>query len=907
MSQARPFDHFQYPNLFPNFSGQVGFFHTRSPAEIETAIESTISNVQLINGCPCGPIEMENVYFIPGYNCLYDCYGIRIPESCIRRGSGPEMLVKAGPETITIPSQCHTLREPMLFFSEISSHWGHFLTEGIARLWARNNLSNLQRVRYFTTAPNNQPRVIRDYLGAIGMSSADFVHVSHPVKLERCFIPGASFSNLYQAYSIHLESSSKVGAAFRTRRNTDSSAAPVFFSRTKLSLVRKIQGELELEDSLAAQGVRVIYPEELSLEEQVYLFGSHKTFIGCWGSAFHGLCLGQSHEKITTHIFCTGTPPANYLMFDALLGNSANYVQAMSAKQIKYQGNLIDEYTIDVEAALNYLQSAGCLSKAAAPVPRVRPRDKWAGEMSHDALIRIAHKMLNEAPAGALPDEVKQSLLLPKLSTLLDAGTILLKNGHLDAVEPMYRALAGWPGLPPGPSIGLAKLLTARGELEAAAGAWRNCISRYPDEVNQFWFTELARCEQALGHLPEAEQQLRHCLKKLPTSPTAAVQLANLLFSQGRYDECRVVWEAVIHDCPESAQPGWLKSLATALLSSGHKEQAEKVLDELVVCFPDTPLAMERRAEVATAKEDWGLALNIWTACADKHADNLSPRWLNERARASFRLGQIDPALKAWHDLISRFPDFIPAYTHLAAAAEELSDWRTAGQCFTDLINRFPQNARPEWYMGQARVLQHENQREAAARIFDEMQIRFPQSPLAFRAKISLSLDAQPDTNSILPSIEAAVQRFPKDKALLLQYIKALCACDRPAEATKIVQQLEALGDDHFALVGRWSLLRHLHDDAALEQTCSEAMSRIWSLEQGLMLYNFMKTLRSEWTKLYVYQFLSGLHERFPGRVAIIVALARAANEQRHDEQAQMLIQSLPMTLRTRLALKSHG
>ena len=138
------------------------------------------------------------------------------------------------------------------------------------------------------------------------------------------------------------------------------------------------------------------------------MFSAHKTFIGCWGSAFHGLCLGQAHDKMTAHIFCTGTPPANYLMFDTLLGNAANYVQAMSVAQIEYQGNLLDEYTIDVKAALNYLQSTGCLAKGNTPVTPLRPRDKWSGEMSHAALIQIAHQMLHEAPPGALPDDIKQ-------------------------------------------------------------------------------------------------------------------------------------------------------------------------------------------------------------------------------------------------------------------------------------------------------------------------------------------------------------------------------------------------------------------------------------------------------------------------------------------------------------------
>ena len=339
---------------------QIRFYCRGDAAAFRAAAEGRIAKISIIQGHPATLLEVDEAFWMPGMLCLYDKQGNRIDASCIRRGPGLTEYLKAGPETITVPKACAIIRKPLLYLSWVQAHWGHFLTEGVSRLWARSLYPDLKKIRCLSCAPFPETAAVAEYLAALGISSEQVRHFQVPVRLDKCFIPAASFANRGEAYSVHLRVSQEVvlAAAAAHGDARGSSQQAVFLSRSRLGSERVTRRELELEQVLANRGIRIAHPEQLSLAEQIHLFNAHQTFIGCWGSAFHGLCLARAPERITTHVIIDTVPNANYLMFDALLECRSNYIQALHTTAGTVPGS---DFTIDVEAVLTHLRNVGCI------------------------------------------------------------------------------------------------------------------------------------------------------------------------------------------------------------------------------------------------------------------------------------------------------------------------------------------------------------------------------------------------------------------------------------------------------------------------------------------------------------------------------------------------------------------
>lgn len=355
-----PFATIERPMWFAGFQSRVTLYPRSPAAWYRQKFEQRIESMRVVAGSPETLLEVKGAYFIPGHVCLYDREGRRIDASCVRRKPAQWSFVGAGPETIAVPAACETLTKPMLYLAEIASHWGHFLIDGVSRLWARAQFPQLREVECFATAA--VPKVVqaRDFLDALGVTQR--LHFSpQPIRLDTCFIPGASFSDRGECYTAHLRPFQEMVARIEAKPLPAPAGQPAYLSRSQFGVGRTIRREAELEQRLSERGVRIVHPEQLSLAEQVRVFNSHDVFIGCWGSAFHGLCFARAPGRITTHVLCETIPNPNFLMFDALLDCTPNYIQGMFQTPGTSQVWPNFDLTVDVEAVLGYLRGAGCI------------------------------------------------------------------------------------------------------------------------------------------------------------------------------------------------------------------------------------------------------------------------------------------------------------------------------------------------------------------------------------------------------------------------------------------------------------------------------------------------------------------------------------------------------------------
>lgn len=514
--------------------------------------------------------------------------------------------------------------------------------------------------------------------------------------------------------------------------------------------------------------------------------------------------------------------------------------------------------------------------------------------MSNEALRLIASETLASVPAGSISPMAAQALSAPTRSALHEVALTLLAGGHLDAAERVFRALLDRLDFGERAAVGLARVAAQRGDPAAAAAAWQSCLSGFPERSRPLWYLELARAQRQLERNEEAEECLRQCIRRFPAFAPATVQLAVLLTTLGRPEEAVILWRDLIQNSSDGVKSSWISGFANALRSAGQDEHEDVLLAQLAERFPKEPATLAFRARQAARREDWEGALALWEQCASLQTGEATPEYLNGRAMALLRLWRADEALGVWRDLVKRYPDSASGYASMAGAAEELGQWALAADCWSQLIERFPDRVQADWLFNHALCLVRRRPDPSIDAAIEALEARFPESPLGRRMAIELAYRQNLGLRSLTPVVEDAVRRFPAERRFLTQRVRILLATGRLSDAEAVVRELEA-EDDHFALLSRWRLAVDQDGEQSIrEQVRSVVAARPWALQPGLELTDFLLALWSPWAIEVAVLVCNDLNERFPGRASVAYARARALVMQRKDQRALEVIDSVP-------------
>jgi capsular polysaccharide biosynthesis protein len=295
----------------------------------DARIAATLDRIAVFRGAPSAETLHEVVY-LPGAHCLYAGDGGRIDCSYLRAGAGPSKLA---PERIRVPSRLRRVDEALVYVGSMNvRHYGHFLTESIARLWYALRETQLRILGHALDRFSMKSTFFDHFFSAARLSSERFVSLSEPVLLARVVLPYPSFvctpatREVFEAHRLLPEA---VARAFLPR-NARTTAQPLYFSRAGLPADRRrAGGEEVLERELREAGFAVVRPETLTLVEQIRLVNEHEVIVGTLGSALHNLLFDVSPRR---NLVCFGyadAPHANYLMIDALKSVRSLYVAAL--------------------------------------------------------------------------------------------------------------------------------------------------------------------------------------------------------------------------------------------------------------------------------------------------------------------------------------------------------------------------------------------------------------------------------------------------------------------------------------------------------------------------------------------------------------------------------------------------
>lgn len=195
------------------------------------------------------------------------------------------------------------------FLGNLLPHWGHFLLDGMSRLWFLLRLPNELREKLkFICYDNHIPTWGWELLNAFGINERNLIFMKKGMLVKNLIMP-------LESYRTHISASSEFQCVFDTIRDFYCNrldvkpTRKVYLSRRN-QLARRLSNESCIESLLSSEGYEIIIPESLSVAEQVQLAASSKILIGTTGS---GLYLAAFQKRGSSTIVIH---PNDFLLFD---------------------------------------------------------------------------------------------------------------------------------------------------------------------------------------------------------------------------------------------------------------------------------------------------------------------------------------------------------------------------------------------------------------------------------------------------------------------------------------------------------------------------------------------------------------------------------------------------------------
>ena len=230
--------------------------------------------------------------------CVYD-HGGRIVRAS-QRTARDVAWQPADPEQIDSGVTADELDGDCLYLGHYTGHYGHFLLETLARFWALESTSDVDRFLlqpfvHSTPRPRSFPpaRVCLECFGAdLGRVSI----VRKPTRVRRLMLPTSLVEIKRWADRRQRDVYRKIAACCRREHSDGQSASRLYLSRRRLRRFgpttrsrgyRPFSNEHQVEGVFASLGFEVLHPERIDFARQVSMYEQADVVAGSPGSALH--------------------------------------------------------------------------------------------------------------------------------------------------------------------------------------------------------------------------------------------------------------------------------------------------------------------------------------------------------------------------------------------------------------------------------------------------------------------------------------------------------------------------------------------------------------------------------------------------------------------------------------------
>ena len=192
----------------------------------------------------------------------------------------------------------------------LPDHYGHFLVDGLTRLWALREQPDLPVLWLWDpllpAAP--EPPWVHQLWELLGLSRHRHVVIREPIRVEQVILPDPGRQSLR---TMHPKQAAALGVVPATGPGV---GRRVWLSRRGLpSGTGQLEPQAEIETALQSRGWAIVRPEDLPVAQQVDLFATADVVAGCIGSAFHTALLCAEPRA---HLLPVLRPGVDRALFD---------------------------------------------------------------------------------------------------------------------------------------------------------------------------------------------------------------------------------------------------------------------------------------------------------------------------------------------------------------------------------------------------------------------------------------------------------------------------------------------------------------------------------------------------------------------------------------------------------------
>ena len=201
------------------------------------------------------------------------------------------------------------------FLGGLHRHFGHFLVEGVSRLWALDYLPvDTKKNLKFVIYENELKEFMVDFLLLYGIDKSNIISAGKCSRYENLLVPDPSYRThrwISKSFQNHID-------IIKNKIKTNEVNRKIFLSRSNVS-DRPLSNRKAVENFFEGKGYEIIYPEKLTLKEQIKNIMESTSIAGEVGSQLYLSSFAQPNANVFV------IAPMNFcLKDDYLLTKAAN-------------------------------------------------------------------------------------------------------------------------------------------------------------------------------------------------------------------------------------------------------------------------------------------------------------------------------------------------------------------------------------------------------------------------------------------------------------------------------------------------------------------------------------------------------------------------------------------------------
>ena len=307
-------------------------------------------------------VNVRDGIFVPAgiisdLDLVYDSTGRLVDASRESYSSAPSHLS----EKITRSSR--NCEKSVMFLGNFDmKHYGHWLTEGLSRYWylldhqpkngiamswgIRRRISHLHAL-HMPLKPRHWPMALK----AFGIAESQLHKAVNPIRYSEIVVPNPSIVLGSSVSPCHLKVLQRIAQCIVAEPVDGRYGRTVYLSRRLLKKsFRSFENEAAVEDFCRSRGFEIVYPERLSLPDQIKIISEAGMLIGFPGSAFHTVMFRRSLAPLRCIYLSGGLEHHSIPIIDSAMGNESYYVDCCVHKRA---GRI---YTCDAQKAISGLK-----------------------------------------------------------------------------------------------------------------------------------------------------------------------------------------------------------------------------------------------------------------------------------------------------------------------------------------------------------------------------------------------------------------------------------------------------------------------------------------------------------------------------------------------------------------------